>query len=77
MTFFSLCCCNESIFHRPSRCDGENPSFFAAEAMPPIQRLRRFLAFLHVSGRRERKRGGGGGRVRGGDDGPVYSIVRC
>ena len=108
-----LRCCNESIFHYPSRCDEENPSFFTAEAvvyrrkndaqrplasnhkepkflvfesfpthtfawkwlggyllmlkqallafgtdaylaMPPIQRLRRFLAFLHADGRQHR-----------------------
>ena len=33
MTFFYLGCCYKSIFHHPARCDEENPSFFAAEAV--------------------------------------------
>ena len=33
MTFFSLGCCNEFIFHHPSRCDEKNPPFFATEAV--------------------------------------------
>ena len=57
MNLFSLGCCNEFILHHPSRCDEENPSFLPLKQLftvSHIQRLQRFLAFLHADGRQYR-----------------------